>query len=357
MGSVGCDCCDVTTCEAACPVHSARTSYSASLTGLAVSLGITLNQSTNPTQKCFFAGTGCHRTSWAVKSSHETGSSTWGPFTWPSFNRAYTEVLGPESSLCSVNFPSSHPTQRRWQSAVLTNQKFRLIQQDRYEVSLNIINYGPLNQLAVAATVNYRFCSTWQSMIGLSARWRSNNTRWDDPAFDWDVTLGADNIDTMPSSPPFPSLPYRNDVIGLVPEFTNCNWEYVADEYLISWPQKEIGRWDRLTGPGTPCELVPGGDVAATVVEPRWETKLGVVSPFALCGPVAGLGYNVSYTYESDPFTCDAIPSSIQLKKYPSYTDVPASTQTINTAVSGCGTFVTVRDYAAIPKDLYVSLA
>ena len=346
--------CCVATCPDACPDHAAKASYAATVTGLAHSLNATLTRDVTPSLYCFFSGSGCHLTGWVEKSAHETGSPTWGPFTWPAFNPAYTLTLNSSSALCSVGFPSSHPTQRRWQSAVLTNQKFRLLQQDRYEISLSIINYGPLNQLALTATVNYRFCSTWQSMIGLSARWRANNTRWDDIAFAWDNTFGSDSIDTMPASPSFPSKPYRQDVIGYVPDLASCNWDYVADDYASSWPQKEIGRWDRMTGSGTPCEL--DGDVAATVLEPQWETKLIASNPFALCGPPAGLGYNVSYTYESDPFLCDAIPPSIQLKKYPSYTDVAASTQTINTVTGGCGTFVTIRDYAAIPKDLYVAL-
>lgn len=355
--TAGCDCCAAPTCESSCPAHSAKTSYTATATGLPATIVVTLNQSTNPTQKCFFSGTGCHLTGWSVKSTHETGSSSWGSFSWPFFNPAYTRVLDTASTNCSVTFPSSHPTQRRWESAILTNQKFRQVQQDRYELSLNIINYGPLNQLALTATFNYRFCSTWQSIIGLAARWRSNNTRWDDPSGTWDVTTGSDNVDNIPSAPSFPSLPYRSEVIGLVPEFATCNWGYVADDLLSSWPTKEIGRWDRLNDDGGPCELVSGGDLAATVVEPRWETKQ-VGAPLYICGPTSSLilGYNVSYTYESDPFTCDAIPSSIQMKKYPSYTDVTGFTDTTNVAVSGCGTWTRVRDYVTVPKDFYVSL-
>ncbi|AMV34322.1 hypothetical protein VN12_19510 [Pirellula sp. SH-Sr6A] len=355
MGKIG-KCCCATTCETACPVHSAKTSYTATTTGLVVPFEVTLDQSTNPTQKCFFAGTACHRTSWTEKSTHETGSSSWGPFTWPFLTPQYTIVLSTSATNCDVGFPSSHPTQRRWQSSVLTNQKFRLIQQDRYQLSIDIINYGPLNQLALTATFNFRFCSTWQAMIGLAARWRYSDTRWDDPTFDWVVTNGSDNVDTIPSSPSFPSVPYRQDVIGYVPDLSTCNWDYATDDYLVSWPQKEVGRWDKINNDGGPCELDVGGDVAVNVIEPGWETRLFGTPP-SICGAIAGLGYNASYTYESDPFPCDAIPSSIQMKKYPSYTDVTGYTDTFTTPIGGCGTWTTVRDYITIPKDFYVALS
>lgn len=354
MGSIGCDCCEATTCEAACPVHSARSSYTANVSGLVVPFSVTLNQSTNPTQKCFFSGTNCHLTDWVVKSTHTAGSTTWpSPITWGFFPSPYLKVLSTTAESCSVGFPSSLPTQRRWQRQTIMQERYRQLQQDRYELSLNIINYGPVNQLAVAATFTVRFVNLWQSMVGLAAAWRSNNTRWDDPSFSWAVTTGADNSDNIPTPPSWPAKPYGAMLPTDAVLFPTCNWDTVPDEYATSWPQKEIGRWDRFNEllENEPCEIVD--DVAVNVVEPRWETKLIDVGQF--CGPGPHTYYSASYTYESDPFPCDAIPSSILLKKYPSYTDVAGYTET--TTATSCGTVTRVRDFITIPKDFYVSLS
>lgn len=356
MGKMG-KCCCATSCETACPTHSAKTSYTATVTGLAASFSVTLNQSTNPTQKCFFSGEACHLTSWSEKSTKDYGSTSWpSPFTWPTFPRPYLLPLSTTAANCSIGFPSSHPTQRRWESATLAYEKMRLVQQDRYQVNISIINYGPLNQLALTATYNVRFASVWQYMFAYAARWRSSDTRWDDPTFDWVVTTGSDNFDNIPTAPAFPSIPYQSSVLGVVPSFTNCNWDYAANDAAGTWPTKEIGRWDTIVDSGAACELT--GDVATTVVEPRWETKQYTGFPESCVGAAANLdtGYNVTYTYESDPFTCDAIPDPIVLKKYPSYTDIAAVTETTNIS-SSCGTWVRIRDFIAIPKEFNVSLA